>query len=117
MPELKTYKAKVRRILELHPSARNNDGSLWAYYIQKYKPTLVVDTPHGPAVPLKNFKHLPPSQSIRLARQLIQNDDGEYLPTDPKVKKARNIKEKNIRDAEWCEVKKYNEYGPIGITS
>jgi len=104
--ELKTYKQKVRSVLEESPKARNNDGALWAYYINKFHRDLVnMDEDGEKCVKLRNFRHLPTSQSIRLARQLVQNEDGEFLPTDPKVIKQRGIKEENIRNAEWREAK------------
>lgn len=106
MAELKTYKQKVRAILAEYEPARNNDGTLWACYIFKYAKHLVVkDTEGNPAVSLSNFKNLPTSQSIRLARQLVQNEDGDYPPTDPDVKKKRGIKDENIRNLEWREAK------------
>lgn len=106
MAELKTYKAKVLKILEKHESARNNDGSLMAYYIKYHLPNLVTDIPDFPdsipAVPLKNFQYLPPFESIRRVRVIIQNVDGLCPPTDPEVAEARKIKEKNMRE---CEVR------------
>ena len=109
MIELKTFKQRVALILKEQEQARNNDGSLMAFYIDRFhKELVVVAQIHGKdakMLPLGYMRRLPSSQSIRLARQLIQNTDGKYLPTDPKVCKARNIKEKDIRDCEWREAK------------
>ena len=58
-----------------------------------------------PVLPLKNFKHLPPMENLRRVRQIIQNENEMYEPTDPDVRKARGIKEKNWRDAEIREAK------------
>ena len=110
MAELKHYRQKVETILKDHESARNNDGSLYAYFIIKYCPQLVQHIHEGfkesiPVIPLKNFKHLPPMENIRRSRQIIQNDNNLYLPSDPAVRKARKIKEENWRNAEVREAK------------
>lgn len=104
--ELKTYKQKVYKILKEFPEARNSDGTLLAHYINIYQRQLVVPDANGsPAISLKNIKHLPPFENIRRVRQIIQNDNGDFLPTDPKVIKARKIKEKNWEDCEVREAK------------
>lgn len=101
--ELKTYKQKVEKILEDHESARNSDGTMIAYYINTYHKNLVTqDTDGEPAVSLRHLKDLPPVESLTRARRIIQNDDQKYPPTDPKVVKARKIKEENYRN---CEVR------------
>jgi hypothetical protein len=106
MAELKHYRQKVETILKDHESARNNDGSLYAYFLKKYCSHLIVPDANGdPAVPLKNFKNLPPMENIRRSRQIIQNDNNLYLPSDPAVRKARKIKEENWRNAEVREAK------------
>jgi len=106
MAELKTYKQKVRVILEQYERARNNDGVLMAHYINTYHPGLVsIDQDGDVTIKLKNFTSLPPLENIRRSRQIIQNDDGEFPPTDPKVVKARRIKEKNWNDCEVREAK------------
>lgn len=108
MSELKHYKAKVQKILEDHESARNNDGTLMAYFVQKHCSHLVVKDPDGvEMLPLKNFKHLPPFENIRRSRAIIQNDNQMLQPTDPAVRKARRIKEQNWREAEVREAVAY----------
>jgi len=104
--QLKDYKTKVRSILAEHPTARNNDGSLQAYFIYKYCRHLVTTDIDGkPAIRLENLKNLPPLETIRRSRQIIQNDNGEYLPTDPAVRRERKIKEENYRNAEVRQAK------------
>jgi hypothetical protein len=44
-------------------------------------------------------------ENLRRVRQIIQNENEMYQPTDPKVRKARGIKEKNWREAEIREAK------------
>lgn len=108
--ELKNIKKKVQTILEQHESARNNDGTLYAYFISKYCKHLVAYIHEGfeestPVIALKDFKHLPPMESIRRSRQIIQNDNNLFLPTLESVRKARKIKEQNYRDCEVREAK------------
>lgn len=106
MKELKHYREKVGRILKDSENARNNDGSLYAHFINRYCKELVVPDANGePAVPLKNFRNLPPMENIRRSRQIIQNDSGLYLPTKESVRKARNIKQKNWEEVEIREAK------------
>lgn len=110
--KLKDVKVKVRSILEQYPEARENDGHLYALFLSKYHPELISAVPH-PIKPgetikmlqLSNFRKMPPLESLRRSRQIIQNDDGEFQPTDPKVRKARRIKEKNWKDAEVREAR------------
>tara|TARA_R100001086_G_scaffold118472_2_gene60888 strand:- start:1487 stop:1819 length:333 start_codon:yes stop_codon:yes gene_type:complete len=106
MSELKTFKERVALILKEHEAARNNDGTLMAYYIDRFHSDLVHKAEKlGKVIPLSNMKYLPPFESIRRVRAIIQNVDGKYLPTDEKVIKARRIKEANMRD---CEVREAN---------
>ena len=102
--ELKHYKEKVQKILEDHEQARNNDGTLIAYFVKKHCKTLLVVDPDGnEMLALKNFKNLPPMESIVRARRIIQNTNQILIPTDPRVSKARRIKEENYRNAEVRE--------------
>ena len=103
MPELKTYKKRVHHILKIFPNARNSDGTLLAHYIATFEKRLIIDDVNGePSIKLRNLKHLPPIENLRRSRQIIQNDNGDFLPTDIMVRKARGIKEKNWRE---CEVR------------
>lgn len=106
MAELKHYKAKVYEILKEFEQARNNDGTLLAYFISKFQPHLITKDSDGePAIKLKNLRNLPPIENLRRSRQIIQNDNGEFLPTLPEVRKARKIKEENFRQMEVREAK------------
>lgn len=96
----------MHHILKIHPKSRDNDGTLLAHYINEFEKQLVIDAVDGtPAIKLSNLKHLPPIENLRRSRQLIQNDDGDFLPNDEAVIKARRIKEKNWREAEIREAK------------
>jgi hypothetical protein len=106
MPQLKHFKDKVRDVLSRHPKTRNNDHRLLAQYVYDYRRSLVSQTADGePCVKLADFEKMPPSQTLVNNRKIIQNHEGEYLPTDPKVRRARQIKDANINNAEWREAK------------
>lgn len=107
--ELKGRALKVYKIMEQHEGARNNDWTLMAHYINKYYKRLTHTDANGDAVlRLKDMKKLPSWQTIRLARQIIQNTQGLLLPTDPKVTKMRKIKERDIKDCEYREATQIN---------
>lgn len=102
--ELKTYKQRVRKILEENIKARNNDGTLMAYYLVTFhKNLLSKDENNEWTIQLNNLKKLPPMENLRRSRQLIQNGGNMFLPTDPEVRKARQIKEENWKNAEVRE--------------
>ncbi len=106
MRELKTYKQRVGEILRLSVDSRNDDGVLFAHYINKYHPELITESIYDQkCIELRNFTNLPPMENIRRSRQLIQNGDNQYLPTDEEVREARGIKEKNWTNVEVREAK------------
>lgn len=112
MAELKTYKQKVFSVMEEHEEARNNDGTLLAYFIDRFFPQLVIPDADGEkAIKLRNLKNLPPLENIRRVRAIIQNVDGKLLPTKPEVIKARKIKEENFRNVEVREANQFKPYG------
>lgn len=104
--ELKGYKKRIAAVLEEKPQTRNCDKSLFANYIFKYHNNFIVMVENVPYISLKNFTELPVSfETIRRSRQIIQNDCNLFLPTDPAVRKERNIKEENYRNIEVREAK------------
>lgn len=105
---LKDYKGKVMGILRDVPDSRNNDGLLIAHFIHRFASQHLTKDANGEwAIPLKNLKHLPPFETIRRTRQIIQNDDHAYLPTILSVRKARSIKEENWRNWEVREAQSH----------
>jgi len=103
---LKDYKAKVRIILRDYPETRNSDTALVARFIHTYLKQFVTQSVDGyAAVELRKFMHLPPINSITRARRIIQNDDGEFLPTIKAVREKRRIKEEDYRNWEVREAK------------
>lgn len=110
MARLKDFKAKVLKILADHPKARNNDGTLMAHFVQKHCSHLIFYGPENrPMLPLDKFQFLPPFESIRRVRAIIQNENELYQPTDPAVRKARRIKEVDMRNFEVREAINYYE--------
>jgi len=107
MAELKTYKQKVADILKEKPKTRDSDGLLYAHYIYRFHRSVVHTEENGtPYIRLADLSNLPPSETIRRCRQIIQNIDNLYLPTSEAVRKARQIKEENYREAEVREANK-----------
>ena len=103
--QLKDYKTKVRAILERYPHTRDSDGSLYAHFLKEHaKQFIVKDTDGDLCIPLKKFKSLPSSESVRRSRQIVQ-EGGEFLPTTEAIRKMRGIKEENWRNAEVREAK------------
>lgn len=112
--ELKDYKEQVYSIMWEHEQARNSDWTLVAHFVHKYRPELVHVTAKSDrnrggelCVPLNQFKNFPSAETLIRERRVIQNNDGDLLPTDPKVTKARRIKEQNYREAEVREAKQH----------
>ena len=96
---LKAYKQKVYEILERYPDTRNCDNKLFAKYLEVH---------YGFVLPPKLVDEMPPIESILRPRRIIQNNNQELLPTSNAVRKARKIKEKNMREVEIGEAGDYN---------
>lgn len=90
--------------MEEHEKARNNDWTLMAHYMLRYYKKILFQDEQGHwAIRLRDLQHLCSFETLRRSRQIIQNDHMLLIPTDPKVRKARKIKEKNMREAEVRE--------------
>jgi hypothetical protein len=104
MAQLKDYKLRVRKVLHANESARNNDWSLFAHYINTFHSTRISrDTEDKKCIRLEELRTMPSMETLIRARRLIQNEDGEYLPTIPEVLKKRGIKQRNYSDVEVRE--------------
>lgn len=102
--QLKDFKPRVRKVLHEHESARNNDWSLFAWYISTYHSSRISrDTEDKKCIRLEELKTMPSMETLIRCRRLIQNEDGEYLPTAHDVLKRRGIKAKNYSDVEVRE--------------
>jgi len=93
LAELKTVKDRVRFLLERFPLARNSDTYLFILY-WKYFVNLITEY-----VPWKTMMKAATPSTIRTARQQVQNEEGLYPPTDPKVLRRRQRKREAYRRA------------------
>ena len=92
--QFKTIKERVEWILKNYPEARNNDFYLYLLYLRNFEREL---SKYIKYIPFGLIKSATPFESVRRARQLIQNTEGKYPPTDPEVIRRRRIKEKAMR--------------------
>ena len=110
---LRDIKDKVYKILEQHPKARDNDGTLIAHFLFEHSNQFVREDMDGELViRMKDFQNLPPFNSVSRARRIIQNDDGLFLPTSAAVRKARRIKEDSYRNWEVREAQNH-QFGNV----
>lgn len=106
MAELKTYKQKVAYVLHHHEEARNSDVKLFEYYVGLFHPDALIEAHDDTlGVSFDAMEFLPAFETLRRSRQIIQNDNGEYLPTDPKVIERRGNRERNYREVEVREAR------------
>lgn len=94
----KNIRKNVEQILQDYPQTRNSDRLLYVTYWK-----VIDDLPIDNETSARNFAKLfvkksTNSESIRRARQLIQQE-GLFLPTDEKVIKARHKKQIQMKDA------------------
>ena len=80
----------VRDILNSDPRARNDDLWLILQIWQKKQNIKLF-------VPYDKIKEMISPETIRRTRQHVQNDKKLFLPTDPKVLRARRFKEEAVR--------------------
>lgn len=88
--EFGTAKELVEEVLNSDPRARNSD--LWLI-LMVWKKKQHIDV----YIPYNQVKDLMSPETIRRVRQKIQNTEGKYPPTDPKVAVRRHIREEIIR--------------------
>lgn len=82
---------RVEYILEKFPITRNSDKALDFYY-WAYVDGLPVFFPKS------QLSLMTPAATIERARRVVQNDEGKFPPTLPGIRKARGIKEQEIRN-------------------
>ena len=84
---LQTVKAQVQELLERYPETRNDDfylSYLWLKYYQKLP---------LPFLPFRDITGVGGRlESVRRTRQIIQNEEHRFLPTDPRVLESRRNK-------------------------
>ena len=83
--KLKTVKDRVEWILANHPEARNDDFYLYLLYVRLFEPKL---SGYIKFIPFNLVKSATRFETIRRCRQKLQ-EQGLYLPTDPKVLRKR----------------------------
>ena len=83
--KLKTIKDRVEWILQRHPEARNDDFYLYLLYVRYFEPKL---SGYIKFIPFNLVKSATRFETIRRCRQKLQ-EQGLYLPTDPKVLRKR----------------------------
>ena len=83
--KLKTVKERVEYLLERYPESRNDDFYLYILYVRHFEPEL---SRYIEYIPFEIIKRSTRFETIRRCRQKLQ-EQGLYLPTDPKVLRKR----------------------------
>lgn len=86
--ELRTIKEVVREVLEESPKARNSDKLLILQCLRKMGFKIYVD--------YRELSAMPSWESLRRCRQVIQNEEGLYLP-DEDIDELRFKKEEEMK--------------------
>lgn len=94
LEKLKTVRDRVEYLLEKYPNARNSDLYLTILYLRKFT-ELGKYIKYIPYEIIKKYDGI--FESIRRARQYVQNTLGKYLPTDERVLRRRRKKERVLR--------------------
>lgn len=99
---LKTAKNRVYELLEKYPAARNCDKVLTTCYWWEYQKYLLAYNEETKqwAAPLRNIPKLDSEDKLSRIRRKIQNAEGRFYPTDPKVAEKRGINMENWR--QWA---------------
>lgn len=90
--KMQRVKSEVLQILDRYPETRNNDFMLLWYFL-RYRRGLKL--PFLTSQQIEDLDGLP--ETIRRQRQKIQNEEGLYEPTDPKVWEERQAKAERMR--------------------
>ena len=86
--ELTTIKGVVRSLMKSDVRCRNDDKWLTYRVMRNYTNIYI---------PFEDFKKIPSFDSIRRVRQVIQNKEGEFLPTIQSVIDKRKKREHTIK--------------------
>jgi hypothetical protein len=101
---MKKLKDKILYCLERHPDTRNSDIKLTSAIWYEYYREKLVTSPNGKlAVELVSLYELPNQDDVKRIRAKIQNKELKFLPTCPKIRQQRKIKEE-----EWRKFLGYN---------
>ena len=85
--EFRTIKELVRNEMKEDERCRNDDKWL-TWRVMRHFTSIYI--------PFEDFSKMPSFETIRRARQIIQNKDGVLLPTEKRAIQRRN-REQNIR--------------------
>jgi len=100
---IKELQHKVEWTLTNYPETRNSDvlltTKIWEFYYKRY---LFKNEQGIFCVQLKNVMELPREDNVKRIRAKF-NEQGKFLPDDPKVREARGINEQ-----EWRKFLGYN---------
>lgn len=87
--EFATQKKIIEGILEKSERARNDDKWLTYLLLRHYTKVFI---------PFEDFKKIPAFANAQKIRQRIQNKEKRFLPTDPKVRQKRGVRNSEIRE-------------------
>src|SRR3990167_9348170 len=115
---LRTLKSKILVCLEIHPETRNCDialtCSIWKEFYREH--LTYADFNSGPpyrgklVVELEKLSILPREDHIKRIRAVIQNKEGQYLPTIWDVAKQRGINEEKWKKALGYYINNKNQF-------
>jgi len=94
--KLETVKASVRALLEEYPESRNDDRYLFVLYWRTVDEIKDSSKTVISFIPFEEIKRATSPETITRARRKIQ-ENGEYLPTDPKVLDIRMKRSEAMR--------------------
>jgi len=92
LAELVKTKDQVRYLLEKYPHTRNHDFYLQLMWLKVFG---CVQIPYLDWSMIKAFSGR--LETVRRVRQKIQNEDREFLPTDPEILRRRRVREAEYR--------------------
>jgi len=85
--EFNTVKELVDHLLKVDVRCRNDDKWL-TYQVMRHFTKIYI--------PFEDFNKLPALETVKRTRAIIQNVEGRYPPTDPKVIDRRERRQKKI---------------------
>jgi hypothetical protein len=86
--KLDSQKAVIEKLLKEDERCRNDDKWLTYRFFQHYTKIYI---------PFSDFKKIPAFANAQKIRQVIQNKNNKYLPTNPEVRYERGISEDEWR--------------------
>lgn len=100
LDHLKTVRSRIRKILEQHPSTKGNDLLLYFYYLKHYENDRVSIRIIGG---FKNILKTTTPETVRRARQIIQERERKKELEDPNYKSVLLPTERTLKKRERRE--------------